>query len=110
MRATIETHESSTNLPPIKVMVSLGDEDLTIKVSCNLKRKNTLKGQFILKSNFPPCRLVGVSCSILEMMIVQIFQSLKRKRKLKKKSYLKHQASVTHTWRPIGNPLATSDF
>uniref|UniRef100_A0AAX7SVI2 Protein-serine/threonine kinase n=1 Tax=Astatotilapia calliptera TaxID=8154 RepID=A0AAX7SVI2_ASTCA len=33
MRATIETHESSRNLPPIKVMVSLGDEDLTIKVS-----------------------------------------------------------------------------
>uniref|UniRef100_A0A669DFS0 Protein-serine/threonine kinase n=1 Tax=Oreochromis niloticus TaxID=8128 RepID=A0A669DFS0_ORENI len=33
MRATIETHESSKNLPPIKVMVSLGDEDLTIKVS-----------------------------------------------------------------------------
>uniref|UniRef100_A0A669C363 Protein-serine/threonine kinase n=1 Tax=Oreochromis niloticus TaxID=8128 RepID=A0A669C363_ORENI len=31
MRATIETHESSKNLPPIKVMVSLGDEDLTIK-------------------------------------------------------------------------------
>uniref|UniRef100_A0A665W211 Protein-serine/threonine kinase n=1 Tax=Echeneis naucrates TaxID=173247 RepID=A0A665W211_ECHNA len=33
MRATIETHESSNNLPPIKVMVSLGGEDMSIKVS-----------------------------------------------------------------------------
>lgn len=32
MRATIETHESSCNLPPIQVMVSLGDEDMSIKV------------------------------------------------------------------------------
>uniref|UniRef100_A0A665W275 Protein-serine/threonine kinase n=1 Tax=Echeneis naucrates TaxID=173247 RepID=A0A665W275_ECHNA len=31
MRATIETHESSNNLPPIKVMVSLGGEDMSIK-------------------------------------------------------------------------------
>lgn len=43
MRATIETHESSKNLPPIKVMVSLGDEDLTIKVSCNLKKLKILE-------------------------------------------------------------------
>ncbi|KAK1173193.1 pyruvate dehydrogenase kinase, isozyme 4 [Acipenser oxyrinchus oxyrinchus] len=32
MRATVETHESSPSLPPIEVMVSLGDEDLTIKM------------------------------------------------------------------------------
>uniref|UniRef100_A0A8C6M0U3 Protein-serine/threonine kinase n=1 Tax=Nothobranchius furzeri TaxID=105023 RepID=A0A8C6M0U3_NOTFU len=31
MRATIETHESSNNLPPIRVMVSLGGEDMSIK-------------------------------------------------------------------------------
>lgn len=34
MRATIETHERSSNLPPIQVMVSLGDEDMSIKVGC----------------------------------------------------------------------------
>uniref|UniRef100_A0AAY4E0J6 Protein-serine/threonine kinase n=1 Tax=Denticeps clupeoides TaxID=299321 RepID=A0AAY4E0J6_9TELE len=33
MRATVETHESSLTLPPIKVRVSLGSEDLTIKMS-----------------------------------------------------------------------------
>ncbi|KAM9493053.1 pyruvate dehydrogenase kinase, isozyme 4 [Clarias gariepinus] len=33
MRATVETHENSTYLPPIKVRVSLGYEDLTIKMS-----------------------------------------------------------------------------
>uniref|UniRef100_A0A8C4IG45 Protein-serine/threonine kinase n=1 Tax=Dicentrarchus labrax TaxID=13489 RepID=A0A8C4IG45_DICLA len=33
MRATIETHENSNNLPPIQVMVSLGGEDMSIKVS-----------------------------------------------------------------------------
>ncbi|XP_056105644.1 pyruvate dehydrogenase kinase, isozyme 4 [Rhinichthys klamathensis goyatoka] len=33
MRATIETHETSLHLPPIKVRVSLGKEDLTIKMS-----------------------------------------------------------------------------
>lgn len=32
MRATIETHESSRTLPPIKVMIALGGEDLSIKV------------------------------------------------------------------------------
>uniref|UniRef100_A0A4W5RGE2 Protein-serine/threonine kinase n=1 Tax=Hucho hucho TaxID=62062 RepID=A0A4W5RGE2_9TELE len=32
MRATIETHEVSHNLPPIRVMVALGGEDLSIKV------------------------------------------------------------------------------
>uniref|UniRef100_A0A8C9Y1F2 Protein-serine/threonine kinase n=1 Tax=Sander lucioperca TaxID=283035 RepID=A0A8C9Y1F2_SANLU len=32
-KATIETHDDSNNLPPIKVMVSLGDEDMSIKVS-----------------------------------------------------------------------------
>uniref|UniRef100_A0A3B5KQ27 Protein-serine/threonine kinase n=1 Tax=Xiphophorus couchianus TaxID=32473 RepID=A0A3B5KQ27_9TELE len=31
MRATVETHETSPSLPPIKVRVSLGNEDLTIK-------------------------------------------------------------------------------
>ncbi|KAG7275200.1 hypothetical protein CRUP_012988 [Coryphaenoides rupestris] len=33
MRATVETHESSLTLPPVKVRVSLGPEDLTIKMS-----------------------------------------------------------------------------
>ncbi|XP_076122448.1 pyruvate dehydrogenase (acetyl-transferring) kinase isozyme 2, mitochondrial-like [Alosa pseudoharengus] len=33
MRATIETHEASNNLPAIKVTVALGGEDLTIKMS-----------------------------------------------------------------------------
>ncbi|KAJ8334201.1 hypothetical protein SKAU_G00398400 [Synaphobranchus kaupii] len=33
MRATVETHESSLTLPPIKVRVSLGSEDLTIKMA-----------------------------------------------------------------------------
>lgn len=32
MRATVETHEASATLPPVKVRVSLGSEDLTIKV------------------------------------------------------------------------------
>ncbi|XP_048410132.1 pyruvate dehydrogenase kinase, isozyme 4 [Stegostoma tigrinum] len=33
MRATVESNESSTTVPPIKVMVALGNEDLTIKIS-----------------------------------------------------------------------------
>lgn len=33
MRATVENHESSPSLPPIKVRVSLGGEDVTIKMS-----------------------------------------------------------------------------
>uniref|UniRef100_A0A3Q3VNS5 Protein-serine/threonine kinase n=1 Tax=Mola mola TaxID=94237 RepID=A0A3Q3VNS5_MOLML len=33
MRATVETHESNRSLPPIKVMVALGGEDLSIKMS-----------------------------------------------------------------------------
>ncbi|KAL4659896.1 pyruvate dehydrogenase (acetyl-transferring) kinase isozyme 2, mitochondrial-like [Arapaima gigas] len=33
MRATIENHESSSSLPPIQVMVALGGEDLSIKMS-----------------------------------------------------------------------------
>jgi hypothetical protein len=32
MRATVESHESSLTLPPIKIMVALGEEDLSIKV------------------------------------------------------------------------------
>lgn len=32
MRATIETHENSDLLPPVHVLVSLGDEDVSIKV------------------------------------------------------------------------------
>lgn len=32
MRATIETHENSDHLPPVHVLVSLGDEDVSIKV------------------------------------------------------------------------------
>ncbi|TRY94428.1 hypothetical protein DNTS_011354 [Danionella cerebrum] len=33
MRATVETHETSLHLPPIKLRVSLGREDVTIKMS-----------------------------------------------------------------------------
>ncbi|XP_055513250.1 pyruvate dehydrogenase (acetyl-transferring) kinase isozyme 2, mitochondrial-like isoform X2 [Leucoraja erinacea] len=33
MRATVENHELSPSLPPIKVRVSLGGEDVTIKMS-----------------------------------------------------------------------------
>ncbi|XP_062385146.1 pyruvate dehydrogenase kinase, isozyme 4 [Sardina pilchardus] len=33
MRATVETHEDSITIPPVKVRVSLGTEDLTIKMS-----------------------------------------------------------------------------
>ncbi|XP_068439006.1 pyruvate dehydrogenase (acetyl-transferring) kinase isozyme 2, mitochondrial isoform X1 [Clinocottus analis] len=33
MRATIETHDNSNTLPPVRVLVSLGDEDMSIKVS-----------------------------------------------------------------------------
>ncbi|KAK1877462.1 [Pyruvate dehydrogenase (acetyl-transferring)] kinase isozyme 2 mitochondrial [Dissostichus eleginoides] len=33
MRATIENHKASRTLPPIKVMVALGGEDLSIKMS-----------------------------------------------------------------------------
>ncbi|KAG5855111.1 hypothetical protein ANANG_G00045480 [Anguilla anguilla] len=33
MRATIENHEASSFLPPIQVMVAIGGEDLTIKMS-----------------------------------------------------------------------------
>ena len=32
MRATVESHENSPRLPAIKVMVALGEEDLSIKV------------------------------------------------------------------------------
>lgn len=32
MRATVESHESSPHLPPVRVMVALGQEDLAIKV------------------------------------------------------------------------------
>ncbi|XP_068275012.1 pyruvate dehydrogenase kinase, isozyme 2 isoform X2 [Nyctibius grandis] len=33
MRATVESHENSPRLPPIRVMVALGQEDLSIKMS-----------------------------------------------------------------------------
>ncbi|NWI89283.1 PDK2 kinase, partial [Pitta sordida] len=33
MRATVESHENSPRLPPIKVMVALGQEDLSIRMS-----------------------------------------------------------------------------
>ncbi|MBN3305432.1 pyruvate dehydrogenase (acetyl-transferring) kinase isozyme 2, mitochondrial [Amia ocellicauda] len=33
MRATVENHESSYTLPPIRVMVALGGEDMSIKMS-----------------------------------------------------------------------------
>uniref|UniRef100_A0A672STK4 Protein-serine/threonine kinase n=1 Tax=Sinocyclocheilus grahami TaxID=75366 RepID=A0A672STK4_SINGR len=32
MRATIENHETSSTLPPIKVMIALGGEDLSVKI------------------------------------------------------------------------------
>lgn len=32
MRATVESHENSPRLPAIRVMVALGQEDLSIKV------------------------------------------------------------------------------
>lgn len=35
MRATLENHETSSTLPPIKVIVALGGEDLSIKVNEN---------------------------------------------------------------------------
>lgn len=50
MRATIETHESSNNLPPIQVMVSLGREDMSIKVGCKLQLLQ--KGQMISSGLF----------------------------------------------------------
>lgn len=37
MRATIETHDHSSTLPPVEVMVALGDEDLSIKVGRKLE-------------------------------------------------------------------------
>uniref|UniRef100_A0A671NBY2 Protein-serine/threonine kinase n=1 Tax=Sinocyclocheilus anshuiensis TaxID=1608454 RepID=A0A671NBY2_9TELE len=33
MRATIESHKEGSNLPPIQVMVAIGGEDLTVKMS-----------------------------------------------------------------------------
>lgn len=33
MRATVESHENSPRLPPIRVMVALGQEDLSIRMS-----------------------------------------------------------------------------
>uniref|UniRef100_A0A672M7B4 Protein-serine/threonine kinase n=1 Tax=Sinocyclocheilus grahami TaxID=75366 RepID=A0A672M7B4_SINGR len=33
MRATIENHKEGSNLPPIQVMVAIGGEDLTVKMS-----------------------------------------------------------------------------
>lgn len=39
MRATVETHETSLTLPPIKVRVALGSEDLTIKVCENTENQ-----------------------------------------------------------------------
>nr|XP_004655618.1 pyruvate dehydrogenase kinase, isozyme 2 isoform X2 [Jaculus jaculus] len=33
MRATVESHESSLTLPPVKILVALGEEDLSIKMS-----------------------------------------------------------------------------
>lgn len=48
MRATVETHEMSPTLPPIKVRVSLGSEDLTIKVHENTKRYIQYKRFLIL--------------------------------------------------------------
>lgn len=46
MRATIETHENSRDLPPVQVLVSLGDEDMSIKVGCRswLLESDTRKG------------------------------------------------------------------
>ena len=41
MRATIENHEDSYNLPAIQVTVALGGEDLTIKVSHSNTENNS---------------------------------------------------------------------
>lgn len=43
MRATVEMHETSTTLPLIKVRVSLGTEDLTIKVNEDTMRYDRLE-------------------------------------------------------------------
>lgn len=44
MRATIETHESSRTLPPVKIMIALGGEDLSIKVSHSSARTQRRSG------------------------------------------------------------------
>ena len=49
MRATVESHESSLVLPPIKVMVALGEEDLSIKVCGSWFGAGGQQG-----GNFPP--------------------------------------------------------
>lgn len=36
MRATVEHHEENKDLPPVKAKVTLGMEDLSIKVSLTL--------------------------------------------------------------------------
>lgn len=46
MRATVETHETSPTLPPIKVRISLGSEDLTIKVRVVMNDVNQLRVSF----------------------------------------------------------------
>lgn len=46
MRATVETHETSATLPPVKVRVSLGSEDLTIKVDEDRPLRQTQTSRF----------------------------------------------------------------
>lgn len=58
MRATIETHENSDRLPPVHVMVSLGDEDVSIKVRTDrLFTKNvfTDTAKFVTLTTSPFC-------------------------------------------------------
>lgn len=47
MRATVETHETCTTLPVIKLRVALGEEDLTIKV----EEENCLHSEMTLGMN-----------------------------------------------------------
>uniref|UniRef100_H2ZZH4 Protein-serine/threonine kinase n=1 Tax=Latimeria chalumnae TaxID=7897 RepID=H2ZZH4_LATCH len=50
MRATVENHESSSFLPPIKVTVALGNEDLTIKVVIISGRSKTQKPRLFVSA------------------------------------------------------------
>lgn len=63
MRATIENHEASRILPPIKVMIALGGEDLSIKVS--LKSLLSLSYQFqYWQQTLPLCTNLSVGWGI----------------------------------------------
>jgi len=40
MRAVVEQHGSSVDIPPLKVLITKGRQDLTVKV-CNLTDKSS---------------------------------------------------------------------